>query len=289
MTNVGEHQSDYEQHAALTERKVLASVMHMADQFGLNADTNAGDRSASVPQTMKDIRTLSGLSEAMARAMTAATADDDVTVANNLVHNILDRVIGDRPANDFHDDDAVDTNNVIDNAFVSSIMQEASQSISRCIGVHDLHLDSSKAMLDGCTTAEDTQTQQQQQQGDGDGVDADADPTDDDSSNSKSSQTEQKKQIDRLVNDLHADESITDIIDYGALHFAEEPALPYGDAKLLSVPSASRAETVGGGQPMDMEQILARKAAQHGGKGTWSRIKKVFSTISGRSQLQIPR
>lgn len=210
-------------------------------------------------------------------------------------HNIIQETSEESSVSSLDDD-------VVNGPFVSRIVHEASQSIvsiPRCLGVHDLHLDSSKALLDGTASAalkpipllpvvvqenEAVTPVLQYVEGGDVRVTMSADGVGD-VHTAKSSQTEQF--IDCLAKSTNTMtiESITHIIDYDNLHGRNETTM-------RMTPASGRVETVGSAQSVGLTEILARKSTSRPSsvslRGTWSRIKKAFSSISGRSQLHLP-
>lgn len=211
-------------------------------------------------------------------------------------HNIVQETSDEASVSSLDDD-------VVNGPFVSRIVHEASQSIvsiPRCLGVHDLHLDSSKALLDGTASAalkptpllprvvvqeNETVTPVLQYV---EGGDVPATMSADgvgDVHTAKSSQTEQF--IDSLAKSTNTMiiESITHIIDYDNL-------LGRNETTMRMTPASGRVETLGSAQSVGLTEILARKSTSRPSsvslRGTWSRIKKAFSSISGRSQLHLP-
>lgn len=204
---------------------------------------------------------------------------------------------------------------VVDGPFVSRIVHDVSASIvsiPRCVGVHDLHLDSSKALLDGSASAAhrypaepplllSVPLQQHEQQAPAvplatvqsvEGGDVPMQKSADgvgDETTAKASQTDPQLPAALADKEHRAKstntttsliESITHIIDYDDLRVFNETVTRMNAA-------GGRVESVGSAQSVGLAGLLARKHASRPSsvslRGTWSRIKKAFSTISGRS------
>lgn len=257
--------SDYEQHSAstLSERDILASVLHEADKFSSpllhpSSTFAFGDPTASDPNsttrppnhqfaTMKSIRTMSDIHSLLALSACDATAD--AVIVGELIEEILCAAM--RSAD-----------NVIDVPFVSSIVRAATQSLPRCTGVYDLHLGSSKALLGHRDTISKTKIDEHQ--------------------------AECEAHHNNPIVQQQA-ESITSILVYDADQSIQTTEID--EPKMLSTRPTSRSESVGLATFVSAEQLAEHrkfaKATKEDHKGTWSRIKKVWSTM-GRTQLQIP-
>lgn len=255
--------SDYEQHSVstLSERDILASVLHVADKFSSpllhpsstlafgSLDPNSTTRPPNQPfMTMKSIRTMDDIHSLL--ALKASDAADDAAIVSELIEEILSAAM--RRAD-----------NVIDAPFVSSIVRAVTMSIPRCTGVYDLHLGSSKALL-----------------GHGDA-----------SRNRNSDEPQAERKVHSgSFSARHQVESITSILVYDADQSGQTTEID--EPKMLSTRPTSRSESVGLATFVDAEQLAEHrklaKEAKGDNKGTWSRIKKVWSAMN-RSQLHIPQ
>lgn len=232
------------------QREILDSVLHAADKF-------------QSPPMHSPSSGLATDESDRGSAANATTRPPHITTMKNIrtvddIHSLLALKASEAATDEVIVSELFE--NILCEAIRSAegIVDAATQSIPRCTGAYDLHLGSSKALLGHGDANNNVELKPHA------GDDA-----------------EKKQQA--------AVESITSIVVYDADQSGA--ATEIVEPKMLSTRPASRSESVGLATFVSAAELaehrkLAKKA-KGDNKGTWTRIKRVWSAVGRRSQLHI--